>query len=137
MEARVLGAGWAELIVIAAIYIIPLAVGLYVLRLVIDFLRLSIAEMEGRARVRRDREPEAAEVRRAVALSLRECRERAGMTQELVAERLGVSRQAVSKWENGVADPSTANLVALAELFGVDVGDLLRGIALNKGTSEG
>ena len=32
---------------------------------------------------------------------------------------LGVSRQAVSKWESGAADPSTSNLLALAKLFGV------------------
>ncbi len=36
------------------------------------------------------------------------------MTQEFVAETLGVSRQAVSKWESGASDPSTTNLMALA-----------------------
>ena len=36
------------------------------------------------------------------------------MTQEFVAESLGVSRQAVSKWESGASDPSTTNLIALA-----------------------
>lgn len=40
------------------------------------------------------------------------------MTQEFVAEALGVSRQAVSKWESGASDPSTTNLIALAKLFG-------------------
>lgn len=48
------------------------------------------------------------------------------MTQEFVAESLGVSRQAVSKWECGAADPSTTNLMALAKLFGVQAEDLLR-----------
>ena len=47
------------------------------------------------------------------------------MTQELVAEKLGVSRQAVSKWENGVSEPSTSNLIALANLYGVSVDELL------------
>lgn len=47
------------------------------------------------------------------------------MTQEFVAEHLGVSRQAVSKWENGSADPSTANLLGLAKLFGVSAQELL------------
>jgi len=46
------------------------------------------------------------------------------MTQEFVAESLGVSRQAVSKWENGTSDPSTSNLFALAKLFGVSVEEL-------------
>ena len=43
-----------------------------------------------------------------------------------MAESLGVSRQAVSKWETGTADPSTSNLLALAKLFGVSAEELLR-----------
>lgn len=50
------------------------------------------------------------------------------MTQEFVAESIGVSRQAVSKWENGTADPSTSNLLALAKLYGVSAEELLRRI---------
>lgn len=49
-----------------------------------------------------------------------------GFTQEYVAETLGVSRQAVSKWENGTSDPSTANLMALARLYGLSVDELLK-----------
>ena len=48
------------------------------------------------------------------------------MTQEFVAESLGVSRQAVSKWESGASDPSTTNLMALAKLFGVSAEELLK-----------
>ncbi|WP_294647476.1 helix-turn-helix transcriptional regulator, partial [uncultured Faecalibacterium sp.] len=48
------------------------------------------------------------------------------MTQEFVAETIGVSRQAVSKWENGTSDPSTSNLFALAKLYGVSVEELLK-----------
>ena len=48
------------------------------------------------------------------------------MTQEFVAESLGVSRQAVSKWESGKSAPSTTNLLALAELFGLASEDLLK-----------
>ena len=47
------------------------------------------------------------------------------MTQDFVAEYLGVSRQAVSKWESGTSDPSTSNLIALAKLFGVAPEELL------------
>ena len=47
------------------------------------------------------------------------------MSQEALAERLGVSRQAVSKWESGASDPSTSNLLALAKLFGSDAKELL------------
>lgn len=50
------------------------------------------------------------------------------MTQEFVADALGVSRQAVSKWESGKSDPSTTNLMALAKLFGIPPEDLLREI---------
>ena len=48
-----------------------------------------------------------------------------GLTQEYVAEALGVSRQAVSKWENGSSEPSTANLMALSRLYGLSVDELL------------
>ena len=48
------------------------------------------------------------------------------MTQEFIAETLGVSRQAVSKWENGTAAPSTTNLMAMAKLFGVEAAELLK-----------
>ena len=50
------------------------------------------------------------------------------MTQEFVAEYLGVSRQAVSKWESGSSDPSTSNLIALAKLFGTTPEELLKEI---------
>lgn len=47
-----------------------------------------------------------------------------GYSQEEVAGRMGVSRQAVAKWENGQSAPSTENLFKLAEVFGTTV-DLL------------
>ena len=50
------------------------------------------------------------------------------MPQDFVAEYLGVSRQAVSKWENGASDPSTANLIALARLFDTTPEELLKEI---------
>jgi transcriptional regulator with XRE-family HTH domain len=50
---------------------------------------------------------------------IRESRERAGMSQEALAEALGVSRQAVSKWEMGAAVPTPENLKALSEVLGV------------------
>jgi DNA-binding XRE family transcriptional regulator len=50
------------------------------------------------------------------------------MTQEFVAESLGVSRQAVSKWESGASDPSTTNLIALAKLYKIEPEELIRSI---------
>ena len=55
-------------------------------------------------------------------------RVRCQMTQEFVAEAIGVSRQAVSKWENGSSDPSTSNLIALAKLFKISPEALLHDI---------
>ena len=52
-------------------------------------------------------------------------RKKKGWSQEELAEKLGVSRQAVSKWENGTSDPSTSNLCALAKLYGIPVEELL------------
>ena len=57
--------------------------------------------------------------------SLKAYRTNCKMTQEFVAESLGVSRQAVSKWENGTSDPSTSNLLALAKLYGVSAEEIL------------
>ena len=69
---------------------------------------------------------EKAETRRTLGEVLKAHRMRCQMTQEFVAESLGVSRQAVSKWETGTADPSTSNLIAIAKLFGVPAEELLR-----------
>ena len=71
---------------------------------------------------------ETAAVRRSLGETLKEYRTRGNMTQEFVAEQLGISRQAVSKWENGTSDPSTSNLLALAKLYGVSAEELLRNI---------
>ncbi len=71
---------------------------------------------------------EKAETRRSLGEVLKEHRVRCKMTPEFVAESLGVSRQAVSKWETGTADPSTSNLLALAKLFGVSAEELLRSV---------
>lgn len=52
-------------------------------------------------------------------------RKRAGLSQEDVAERLNVSRQAVSRWETGLAVPATDNLSRLSKLYGVTLDELL------------
>lgn len=50
-----------------------------------------------------------------------------GLSQEALANRLGVSRQAVSKWERAESSPDTDNLIALAKLYGIRVDDMLNG----------
>ena len=71
---------------------------------------------------------EKAEMARSLGEALRYHRTRCKMTQEFVAEAIGVSRQAVSKWESGAADPSTSNLLALAKLYGVSPEELLKSV---------
>ena len=65
-------------------------------------------------------------VKKTLGESIKEYRTGCKMTQEFVAESIGISRQAVSKWESGTTDPSTSNLLALAKLFGVSVEELLK-----------
>lgn len=71
-------------------------------------------------------------VAKSLGEALKENRIRCQMTQEFVAETLGVSRQSVSKWENGTSDPNTSNLIALAKLYGISAEDLLKNVENNK-----
>ena len=56
---------------------------------------------------------------------IREARLRAHLSQEKVAELVGVSRQAVTKWESGLSSPSTDNLFKLAQVLGTTVDFLI------------
>jgi len=76
----------------------------------------------------KDVRKEKAATKVSLGEAIREHRTKCRMTQEFVAESLGVSRQAVSKWENGTSDPSTSNLIAIAKLFGISAEDLLKEI---------
>ena len=68
-------------------------------------------------------------VQKTLGAAIKDHRSRCKMTQEFVAESIGVSRQAVSKWESGASDPSTSNLFALAKLFGISAQELLADVA--------
>ena len=103
------------------VFILAVAAALiYLFILIIKALRKYIGSKD----VRQERR----EVRKSLSELLRENRICCKMTQEFVAETLGVSRQAVSKWENGSSDPSTSNLIALAKLYGISAEELLRDI---------
>jgi transcriptional regulator with XRE-family HTH domain len=52
-------------------------------------------------------------------------RKKSGLSQEDLAEKIGVSRQAVSKWERAEASPDTDNLIILAQVYGVSLDELL------------
>lgn len=97
-----------------------LGVFIYLIILSVKALRRYLKSSEIRA--------EKEQVRKSLGETLKECRIKCNMTQEFVAETVGVSRQAVSKWETGTSDPSTANLLALANLYGVSAEELLKNI---------
>lgn len=59
------------------------------------------------------------------AKKLTELRKHFSLSQEALAEKVGVSRQAISKWERGEASPDTDNLLALSKIYSVSLDDLL------------
>lgn len=116
-DVMLLGMNTLELMVILLIQLVPFALGIVLVVLAIRWF------------IRQEREakrPELKAERASLGEVIRARREACGMTQELVAQKLGVSRQAVGKWESGKSEPSTTNLMALAELFGTDAAELLR-----------
>lgn len=60
-----------------------------------------------------------------IANRLRQMRNKNNLSQEELAAKMGVSRQAVSKWERAEASPDTENLILLAKLYGVSIDELL------------
>ena len=61
--------------------------------------------------------------------NLKVYRKQRDLTQEQIAEKLGVSRQAVAKWERGDSLPSIENVIALADLYEISVDSLVRNLA--------
>ena len=100
------------------IFIATIGLGIYVTVFIVKALR-KYTKSEP---VRKEKKENA----RSLGEVLKHHRVNSKMTQEFVAESLGVSRQAVSKWESGASDPSTTNLMALAKLFGVSAEELLK-----------
>lgn len=105
-------------ILMTVMSLLILAVGVYVLILLIRALRKYIRSEP----VRKEKAASARSLGEVLKRRRTECK----MTQEFVAEALSVSRQAVSKWESGASDPSTANLIALAKLFDTTPEELLK-----------
>ena len=63
---------------------------------------------------------------KTIGKKLHELRKQSGFTQDYVAEKLGVSAQAVSKWENDIACPDIMTLPNIAELYGITVDELFK-----------
>lgn len=107
--------------ILYVIFLIAIAgAAIYFFLLIIKALKKYIGSKEVRE--------EKKDIRKSLSESLKENRLRCKMTQEFVSETLGVSRQAVSKWENGTSDPSTSNLLALAKLYGISAEELLNSV---------
>ncbi len=70
-----------------------------------------------------------------LANRLVELRKQNKLSQEALAEKLGLSRQSISKWERAEASPDTDNLIALAEVYGMSLDELL-GNEVKEITSE-
>ncbi len=62
-----------------------------------------------------------------IGKKLRDARTRSGLTQETVAERIGISRQTVSNWENEKSYPDVISVIRLSDLYAVSLDDLLKG----------
>ena len=116
----IVGLNWPELIVVLVVYGVRLVIPVLVIIALVLFIRRLLRE-EQTAKT-----PQTVQERASLGEVIRRHREACGMTQELVAQKLGLSRQAVSKWESGKSEPSTTSLLALCDLLGVDVADLLR-----------
>ncbi len=59
------------------------------------------------------------------AEKLKSIRKKAGLSQEQLAEKLGVSRQAVTKWETETGIPDIENMMAISALFDISIDELL------------
>lgn len=108
------------LIVNAIISVRTIVATVYVVYLLIKALRKYLSS-------RPERE-ERRENAKHIGQVVKNHRVRCNMTQEFLADRLGVSRQAVSKWEKGQSDPSTTNLIALAKIFDITPEEMLKEI---------
>ena len=109
---------------ISGIGTILLAVGVIIFCLFIYLLYLTVRALRKYVRTKDVRE-EKARAKLTLGENIKKRRQECNMTQEFVAEALGVSRQSVSKWESGASDPSTSNLIALAKLLKTDPRELL------------
>ena len=108
------------IIILLPITLIVLGVMIYLLILVIRALRRYLKTSDIRNEKNR--------MKKSLGEIIKEERVKRQMTQEFVAESIGVSRQAVSKWESGSSDPSTSNLLSLAKLFDISLQDLLKNL---------
>jgi transcriptional regulator with XRE-family HTH domain len=61
-----------------------------------------------------------------IGTRIKQLREECGLSQDALADKLHVTRQAVSKWENGRGDPDIENIIYLSEEFGISIDELVK-----------
>lgn len=71
-----------------------------------------------------------------IGIFIRKLRNEKGMTQDELAEKCYISRQAVSKWERKITIPDSATLIILSEIFGVSINEILAGEKLTNSNKE-
>lgn len=115
MEYNFLGVAVFGIVILIGLTVITtfIILGIFLMRALMKYVKS------------RDVRKEKSGIKKSLGEVLKQHREDCKMTQEFVAEAIGVSRQAVSKWENGTSDPSTSNLIALAKLFKISAEELL------------
>ena len=73
---------------------------------------------------------------KSISEKISEFRKLRSLSQQELGEKLGVTPQAVSKWERGEAYPDTENLIMISEMFSVTIDELLNSDNLNNGNTE-
>ena len=63
-------------------------------------------------------------------------RRKSGLSQEQLAEKIGVSRQAISKWERGTSTPELGKLLELSKCFNITLDELVKEETVNQGANE-
>lgn len=63
-------------------------------------------------------------------------RRKSGLSQEQLAEKIGVSRQTISKWESGASTPELEKMLALSECFQISLDELVKDEAVNQSANE-
>lgn len=71
-----------------------------------------------------------------LANKIKQLRKEANLSQEKLAEKLNVSRQAIAKWESGLGIPAIDNLIAISKLFNISIDSLLEGSEENNNTND-
>ncbi len=112
-----------SIFLIIILLIIIITITIFIALLVFIIKSLTKGQKNSETKIRNEA------IRKTLGETIKDYRTNCNMTQEFVAESIGVSRQAVSKWENGTSDPSTSNLFALAKLFNISPEELLKNVS--------